>query len=69
MKGRGRWQQRRLLVISQGPDSAILEDEAWSTWLGEDGATPVVAKAGLKTVEGVNWKAALEPKKPRPRRT
>jgi putative SOS response-associated peptidase YedK len=47
---------------------AILEDEAWATWLGEDGATPDMAKAVLKTMEGVSWRAAPEPKKPRPRR-
>jgi hypothetical protein len=29
---------------------AILEDDAWSTWLGEDGATPPAAKAMLKTM-------------------
>ena len=45
---------------------AILEDDGWSTWLGEDSATPTVAKALLKTMEGVNWQAAPEPKKPRP---
>jgi len=44
---------------------AILEDDAWSTWLGEDDATPAAAKALLKTMEGVNWKAAPEPKKPK----
>ncbi|MBX3501951.1 MAG: SOS response-associated peptidase family protein [Alphaproteobacteria bacterium] len=47
---------------------AILEDDAWSTWLGEDGATPAAAKAVLKTMEGVNWQAAPEPKAPRPPR-
>jgi len=47
---------------------AILEDDAWPTWLGEDNATPVAAKAVLKTMEGVNWQAAPEPKKPRPRK-
>jgi hypothetical protein len=47
---------------------AILEDDAWSTWLGEDSATPVAAKSVLRTMEGVNWQAAPEPKKPRPRR-
>jgi putative SOS response-associated peptidase YedK len=47
---------------------AILEDDAWSTWLGEDGATPTVAKALLKTMEGVSWQAAPEPKNPRPRK-
>ena len=45
---------------------AILEDDAWSTWLREDNATPAAAKAVLKTMEGVNWQAAPEPKKPRP---
>lgn len=46
---------------------AILEDDAWSTWLGESDASPA-AKAVLKTMEGVNWQAAPEPKKPRPRK-
>jgi putative SOS response-associated peptidase YedK len=27
---------------------AILEDDAWSTWLGEDNETPEAAKAVLK---------------------
>jgi hypothetical protein len=44
---------------------AILEDDAWSTWLGEDDATPAAIKNVLKTMEGVNWQAAPEPKKPR----
>jgi putative SOS response-associated peptidase YedK len=47
---------------------AILEDHAWSTWLGEDDATFAAAKALLKTMEGVNWQAAPEPKKPKPRK-
>jgi putative SOS response-associated peptidase YedK len=47
---------------------AILEDDAWPTWLGEDGATPEAAKAVLKTMEGVNWQTAPEPKAPRPPR-
>ena len=34
---------------------AILEDEAWSTWLGEDNAPPTAAKAVLKTMNGVKW--------------
>lgn len=46
---------------------ATLEEDAWSTWLGEDGAAPDAAKAVLKTMEGVNWTAAPEPKKPRMR--
>ena len=47
---------------------AILDDDAWSTWLGEGDATPAMAKALLKTMEGVNWQAALEPQKPKPRK-
>jgi putative SOS response-associated peptidase YedK len=47
---------------------AILEDDTWSTWLGEDGASAAAAKAVLKTMEGVNWQAAPEPKAPRPRK-
>ena len=47
---------------------AILEDDAWQAWLGEDDATAASAKAVLKTMEGVNWQAAPEPKKPRPRK-
>jgi len=47
---------------------AILEDDAWPIWLGEDDSTPTAAKATLKTMEGVNWQAAPEPKKPRPRK-
>lgn len=47
---------------------AILADEAWPTWLGENDASPGAAKSVLKTMEGVNWQSALEPKKPRPRK-
>ena len=42
---------------------AILDDADWSTWLGENDATPDRAKAVLRTVEGVSWKMAPEPKK------
>lgn len=42
---------------------AILEDLDWSTWLGENGASAAEAKAALKTMEGVNWQMAPEPKK------
>jgi hypothetical protein len=46
---------------------AILEDEeAWATWLGERSAETVDVKAVLKTMEGVTWTMAPEPKKPRP---
>ena len=44
---------------------AILDDDAWATWLGEDGMPPASARALLKTMEGVNWTSAPEPKKPR----
>lgn len=47
---------------------AILEDAAWPAWLGESGAPAPEAKALLKTMEGVNWTIAPEPKKPRPPR-
>ena len=46
----------------------ILEDDACATWLGEGNALPAAAQAVLKTMEGVNWQAAPEPKKPRPRK-
>ena len=48
---------------------AILDDGTWSTWLGEVETVPADAKAVLKTIEGVNWQAAPEPKKPRPRQS
>ena len=44
---------------------AILDDDAWATWLGEDGMPPASARALLKTMEGVNWTSAPGPKKPR----
>lgn len=47
---------------------ATLGDDAWSIWLGEDEATPAAAKAVLKTMEGVNWQAAPEPERSKPRR-
>ncbi|HWY60514.1 MAG TPA: SOS response-associated peptidase family protein [Rhizomicrobium sp.] len=39
---------------------AILANEDWATWLGENDAGPAEAKACLKTVEGVNWKMTKE---------
>jgi len=45
---------------------AILENEDWATWLGENGATPDQAKSALKTMEDVNWQMMKEPKKPKP---
>jgi putative SOS response-associated peptidase YedK len=47
---------------------AILEDDDWATWLGENGPPPLEAKSVLKTMQGVNWTTAPEPKAPRPRR-
>ena len=47
---------------------AILDDDAWPTWLGETAAPFADAKALLKTVEGVSWKTGPEPKAPRPPR-
>jgi len=41
---------------------AILEDEDWSKWLGEAPMSLAEAKAVLKTMEGVNWRMAKEPK-------
>jgi putative SOS response-associated peptidase YedK len=60
----------RRTIKSQEEDPrmpAILDDDSWSTWLGEDSATPVAAKALLKTMEGVNWQAAPE-QRPSPRK-
>jgi putative SOS response-associated peptidase YedK len=51
---------------------AFLAKEDWSTWLGENGASPAEAKDCLKTVEGLRWtmtkeeKAAAKPKRTRP---
>lgn len=44
---------------------AILADETWASWLGENGADVATAKALLRTMEGVNWTSAVEPRKPR----
>jgi len=44
---------------------AILADEDWATWLGENDAQPDVVMATLKTVEGVKWTMAKEEKKPK----
>jgi len=47
---------------------ATLEDADWSTWLGEIPVTPDEAKTVLRTMEGVNWTIAPEPKPPKPDR-
>jgi putative SOS response-associated peptidase YedK len=46
---------------------AILEDDAWSNWLGEGDTTPTAAKSVLKTMQGVNWQVAPESRKPTPK--
>ena len=55
-------------ILEHDPDPrmpAILEDADWQTWLGENDATPEQAKAVLRTMEGVNWKTAPEPRRRR----
>lgn len=39
---------------------AFLAKDDWTTWLGENGASPEAAKAILKTVEGVKWTMSKE---------
>jgi putative SOS response-associated peptidase YedK len=39
---------------------AVLAQEDWATWLGEDGASPAEAKACLKTVDDVRWTMTRE---------
>ena len=52
--GAGALIQRTLKAREKDPRMpAILEDDAWSTWLGEDNAPPTAAKAVLKTMNGV----------------
>jgi hypothetical protein len=53
-------------ILKNDPDPrmpAILEDSDWATWLGENDAAPEQAKAVLRTMEGVHWQLAPEPKK------
>lgn len=38
---------------------AILYEGAWASWLGEDDAEAVTAKALLRTMQGVNWTSAV----------
>jgi putative SOS response-associated peptidase YedK len=55
-------------ILKHDPDPrmpAILEEADWVTWLGENGATPQQARAALRTMEGVNWQIAPEPRKPK----
>jgi putative SOS response-associated peptidase YedK len=39
---------------------AILTEDDWPTWLGENGASPAAAKACLKTVDDVRWTMSRE---------
>ena len=47
---------------------AILDDEDWPTWLGENEATADQVKSVLKTIENVRWTAAPEAKRAKPAR-
>jgi putative SOS response-associated peptidase YedK len=69
-------QQRKCCVMVTAPASkliepitdrmpAILEDDDWSIWLGEESAELDEVKSVLRTMENVNWKMEREPKKPK----
>jgi putative SOS response-associated peptidase YedK len=52
-------------ILKTDPDPrmpAILEDQDWSTWLGENDPPLEQVKATLRTMEGENWTIAPEPK-------
>lgn len=58
----------RRTIMANDPDPrmpAILEDEDWAKWLGEEPATVDELKAMLRTKEGVTWKMAPEKKEPK----
>jgi putative SOS response-associated peptidase YedK len=58
--------RRTIMANQEDPRMpAILEGEDWARWLGEVPATLDEVKAVLKTVEGVTWKIAPEPKAPK----
>lgn len=62
--------RRTIKSAEAGPRMpAILGDDGWATWIGEDGTEPAAAKALLTTIEGVNWTAVQEPKKPKARKS
>lgn len=46
---------------------AFLTDADWGPWLGEPENVPDAAKRSLRTVEGVAWSMAPEPKAPKPK--
>src|SRR5580765_6597474 len=59
----------RETILKTDPDPrmpAILEDQDWSTWLGENDPPLDQVKSVLKTMEGENWTIAPEPKPPKP---
>lgn len=56
-------------ILKTDPDPrmpAILEDQDWSTWLGENDPPLDQVKSVLKTMEGENWTIAPEAKPPKP---
>ena len=57
---------RRTIMANQDDPRmpAILEEEDWSEWLGEKPASIDNLKDVLRTMEGVSWKLAPEPRKP-----
>lgn|SRR6185312_11683636 len=58
----------RRTIMANDPDPrmpAILEDSDWAKWLGEEPASVDELKAALKTMEGVTWTIAPEPKAPK----
>jgi len=59
----------RETILKTDPDPrmpAILEDQDWAVWLGENVPPLDQVKAVLRTMEGENWTIAPEPKKPKP---
>jgi putative SOS response-associated peptidase YedK len=48
---------------------AILANDDWATWLGENSASPDEAKACLKTVEGLKWTMTKEERAERVKRS
>ena len=59
----------RETILKTDPDPrmpAILEDQDWATWLGENDPPLDQVKSVLKTMEGENWTIAPEPKPPKP---
>jgi len=58
-------------ILKSDPDPripAILEDQDWATWLGENDPPLDQVKSVLKTMEGENWTIAPEVKPPKPQK-